>query len=103
MTAARNGSQALEIHTRAWRALAWTHLTVRGSLDRRTCTQLLDAVTPTLEPGHRTTLDLFEVAAVDSAGAQAIRDCEVLAGERDAELTVEDPSPAVRRGLSALS
>ena len=103
MNAARDGTPVLEIHSRAWPALAWTHLTVHGALYLQTRTQLLDAVVAALEPGHRITLDLSEVTAVDYAGARAIRECEALADEQHADLMVEDPSPAVRHGLKALS
>ena len=102
MNAAGNGSSALAIQTRAWPALAWTHLTVRGTLDVRTHSRLLETVEATLEPGYRLTLDLSEVTAIDSGGARAIRDCEALADQRNADLTVEDPSPAVRHGFRAL-
>jgi ABC-type transporter Mla MlaB component len=89
----------LEIHERAWPALARAHLAVRGPIDARTRTWLIDAVRRSLEPGHRVALDLSEVTAIDAGGAQAVRDCGELAARHGAELTVQDPSPAARRAL----
>lgn len=101
MNADSEAASAMEIRTRAWPALAWTHLTVRGTLDVRTRTRLLATVGAAVGARQRITLDLSEVSDVDPAGVRAIRECEALADEQDADLTVEDPSPAVRRALKA--
>lgn len=103
MSAAPGGPPPLEIRKRTWSALAWTHLTLRGTLDVRTNAQLIASVEAVLDAGHRITLDLSEVSAIDSAGARAVHRCEVLADERRGELTVEDPSPVVRHALKGLA
>ena len=93
----------LEIRERTWAALAWTHLTVRGTLDGSTRAQLIAVVEAALEAGHRITLDLSEVFGIDSAGARAVHRCRALADERHGDLAVEDPSPVVRHALKALA
>jgi anti-anti-sigma regulatory factor len=103
MSTAPAGPAALEIRRRTWAALAWTHLTVRGALDARTHAQLVACVEAGLEAGHRITVDLSEVSAIDSIGARAVHRCETLADERRGELSVEDPSPVVRHALKALA
>jgi ABC-type transporter Mla MlaB component len=101
MTATQSPSSGFELFTRAWPALARTHLTVRGPLSLATCAELVDAINAALEPGHQITLDLSEVTAIDAGGVQAVRDCEALAERGRAEVIVQDPSPTARRALGA--
>ena len=103
MSAAPAGQPPLEIRKRTWAALAWTHLTLRGTLDVRTNAQLLASVEAGLDAGHRITLDLSEVSGIDSVGARAVHRCEALADERRGDLAVEDPSPVVRHALKGLA
>jgi anti-anti-sigma regulatory factor len=101
MSATRSPSSGFELFTRAWPALARTHVTVRGPLSLATGAELVDAITAALEPGHQITLDLSEVTAIDAGGAQVVRDCEALAARGRAEVIVQDPSPTARRALAA--
>jgi anti-anti-sigma regulatory factor len=96
---ARESTSGIEIYVRAWPALARTFLAVRGSLDFETRVRLLEDTHHALELGHEITLDASEITAIDAAGAQAIRDCIELAARCGTELTVQDPSPAVRHAL----
>lgn len=68
----------------------------------RGCGVVLAAVERALEPGIRIVLDLSDVAAIDVAGARAIRDCCELAERAGTELSVQDPSPVVQRVLAGV-
>lgn len=92
-------SRELDVHIRAWPALARSHLAVRGSLEGRAGPLLLEAVGREVTPGHLITLDLSDVTSIDGDGTEAVRACREIAEQHGAELIVEDPSPIVRHAL----
>ena len=101
MVIADGSAPALEIYTRSWPALARAHLAVRGTLNGATGAQLAEEVDAVLDRDHTVILDLSEVAEIDAAGVQAIKDCERQAVGLGAELFVQDPSPVARLALRA--
>jgi anti-anti-sigma regulatory factor len=76
------------------------HITVCGTLAERVAAlALVSATRDVLEPGAQVTLDLSEIAAMDTAGVRAVRECIERAEHVEASLVLEDLSGAARRAL----
>jgi CheY-like chemotaxis protein/anti-anti-sigma regulatory factor len=87
------------LHVRHWPALARADIAIRGVLDGGAQAALAAAVGDHSRPGSVIVLDLSEVTAIDEEGVQAIDHSRQLAGTAQAQLEIQDPSPAARRAL----
>jgi anti-sigma B factor antagonist len=75
-------------------------LTVEGELDMATSDRLRAAAENALREGCRhLVLDLAQVSFIDSTGVGALVAIRKLAIDREAALTLRDPSPPARRIL----